>query len=302
MGEATYGRETFGTRIPATLSIDCFAAVEHPKAAMSHAQGAATRLLIIAAGTVAAFFIADYIGLKVLGFVVTPDAQGRYTVNYTAGQGYAAAISTLANIAALALLVATLLRAVYARRPIDRFVVIMGGYVVACLVAAILLLVSVAVFSWLTRDTANLLPSSVSRSGLEQFASSLAIVLSLATAIGLFALLPALPVIAHTERKQIRSLTYYVIAGALTGIVSFALYLALLFAPAWWAWLTGTLPSSAGQARPGAVQIVLAWFLMFVLPGIGAGLTYWLIAGRNAGGNGEVTVTPPGPSGEVQRG
>lgn len=269
---------------------------------MSHAQGAAFRFLIIAAGTVAAFFIADYIGLKALGLFISPDAQGRYTVNYTAGQGYAAAISTLANIAALVLLVAALLSAIYARRPMDRIVVIAGGYVAACMIAAILLLVSVAIFSRLTRDPASIFPTPATTSALEQFASSFAIVLSLSAGIGFFALIPALPVIAHTERRQIRSLTYYAIAGALTGIISFALYLALLFAPAWWAWLTGTLPSSAGQARPGAVQIVLAWFLMFVLPGIGAGFTYWLVAGRNAGGNGEVTATSPGPSGEVQRG
>jgi hypothetical protein len=269
---------------------------------MSHAQGAAARFLMIAAGAVAAIFVADYIGLKVLGLFITPDAQGRYTVNYTAGQGYAAAISTLANITALLLLVAALVRAVYARRPVDRIVVIAGGYVAACMIAAILLLISVAIFSQLTRDPASISSSPVTTSGLEQLASSFTIVLSLSAGIGVFALIPALPVIARTERKQVRSLIYYLIAGALTGIVSFALYLALLFAPAWWAWLTGTLPSSAAQSRPGAIQMVLAWFSIFVLPGLGAGFTYWLVAGRKAGGNGDVIVTPPEPSGEVQRG
>lgn len=268
---------------------------------MSHAQGAAIRFLIIAAGTIAALFIADYIGLKVLGLFIAPDAQGRYTVNYTAGQGYAAAISTLANIAALLLLVAALLAAVYARRAMDRIVVIAGGYVAACMIAAILLLVSVAIFSQLTRDSASFPISPVTRSGLEQFASSFTIVLSLGAAIGLFALIPALPIITRTERRQIRSLRYYLIAGAVTGIVSFALFLALVFAPAGWAWLTGTLPSSAHQARPGALQIVLAWFLMFVLPGLGAGFTYWLVAGRKAGSRSDVGITPE-PSGQTQAG
>lgn len=270
---------------------------------MSHAQGATTRFLIIAAGTVAAFFIADYFALKVLGLFIPPDAQGRYTISaITPGHGYAVAISTLANIAILTLLVAVLLWAIYVRRPMDRIVVIAGGYVIACAAAAFVLLVVMPLFSGLLRDSASVPSSPATRSGLEQFASSFSIVLSLGATIGLFALLPALPVIAHTERKQIRSLPYYLIAGALTGIVSFALFLALLFAPAWWGWLTGTLPSSAGQARPGAVQIVLAWFLMFVLPGLGAGFAYWLAAGRKAGGNGEVAVTPPEPSGEAQRG
>jgi hypothetical protein len=260
---------------------------------MSNSGGTAIRLLTIAAGTVAAYFIADYIGLKVLGLFVTPDAQGRYTVDYTAGQGHAVAISTFASVAAFVLLVAVVLLAVYARRPIDRVVVIAGGYAAASVIAAILLLVSVAMFSLLTRDAAGFLPSPAARSSLEEIISLLAVVPFLSAAIGLFALVPALPVIARTERKQIRSLLYYVIAGALTGVVSFALYLALLFGPALWAWLTGTLPSSAAQSRPGAVQIVLAWVSMFVLPGIGAGFTYWLFAGRNAG-----RVAATAPSGE----
>ncbi|NJO32114.1 MAG: hypothetical protein HC869_02305 [Rhodospirillales bacterium] len=251
---------------------------------MSQAQGAAIRFLIIAAGTVAAFFIADYIGLKVLGLFIPPDAQGRYTVSaITPGHGYAAAISTLANVVVLALLVAALLWAIYARRPMDRAIIIAGGYVVACLAAALLLLFSTAVFSHLTRDPGGI--PSITRSGLEQFASSFSIVLSLGSAIGLFALLPALPVIVHTERKRIRSLPYYLIAGALTGIVSLALALALFFAPTLSAWLTGTLPSSAAQGRSGAALMILGWALMFVPPGLGAGFTYWLIAGRTAGGN-----------------
>lgn len=266
---------------------------------MSHAQGAATRFLIVAAGTVAALFIADYVGLKVLGLFIPPDAHGRYTVSaITPGHGYAAGISALANVAALALLVAALLWTIYARRPMDRIVVIAGGYVVACLTSAILLLGSAAIVSQLTRDAGGFPSSPGTRSGLEELAASFSIVLSLGATIGLFALLPVLPVIAHTERKQIRALPYYLVAGAVTGIVSFALFLAVLFAPALWAWLTGTLPGSAAQTRPGAMQIVLAWFLMFILPGVGAGFTYWLIAGRNAGGRRAATV----PSGEPQAG
>jgi len=259
---------------------------------MSHPQGAAIRFLIIAAGTVAAFFIADYIGLKVLGLFITPDAQGRYTVSaITPGHGYAAAISTLANVVVLALLVAALLWAIYARRSMDRAIIIAGGYVVACLVAALLLLISTAIFSHLTSDTGSFPRSPTSQNSLEQLASSFSNVLSLGSAIGLFALLPALPVIVHTERKRIRALPYYLIAGALTGTLSLALALAFFFAPALSAWLTGTLPSSAAQGRPGAALMILGWALMFVPPGLGAGFTYWLIAGRTAGGNAEVAET-----------
>jgi hypothetical protein len=266
---------------------------------MSHAQGATARFLIVAAGTIVAFFIADFIGLKVLGLFIPLDAQGRYTVSaITPGHGYAVAISTLANVVVLALLVAALLWAIYARRPMDRAVVIAGAYVVACLAAALLLLVSTAIFSQLTRDPGSLSSSPATRSGLEQLASSFSIILSLGSAIGLFALLPTLPVIMHTERKRIRSLTYYLIAGALTGIVSLALALALLFAPALSAWLSGTLPSGATQGRPGAALMILGWALMFVPPGIGAGFTYWLVAGRTAGGD----VTAANPPAESQAG
>lgn len=271
---------------------------------MPNSKGVAVRVLIVVAGSIAALFIADYISLRVLGLFVAPDAQGRYTVDYVKGHGYAVAISTFANAAVLLLFVTLIFRIVYARRPVDRIVVLAGGYATACVAAAAVLIASVAIFVYPALSPGSPTSGAITKGALEQFASLVRVILMLGAAIGFFALIPSLPVILRTERKQIRRMSFYAVAGALTGIVSFALYLTLMSSSLWWPWLTGaprTASPSISASWPEAIRIVLGWFLMFVLPGLGGGLTYWLIAGRRAGAGREPAASST-PTAEPQAG
>ena len=73
-------------------------------------------------------------------------------------------------------------------------------------------------------------------------------------AIGMFTVIPAVIVIALTERFRVRSLLFYICSAAVTGGLSQILF-----------------------------ERSLSRVWQFVLAGAAAGLSYWYVAGRHAG-------------------
>jgi hypothetical protein len=93
--------------------------------------------------------------------------------------------------------------------------------------------------------------------------------------IAVLALLPAMPVIVCSERRGIRSFWFYTYAGALTGPVSYFLYLAIIALPE---------PNKAIQVLADSFAFP-GWgmWLITSFSGFFGGLVYWLMAGRSAG-------------------
>lgn len=89
--------------------------------------------------------------------------------------------------------------------------------------------------------------------------------------IAVFALLPALAVVAHAEWKGIRACAYYSVLGVLVGIVGYAIAMVAL---------RGFEAAHFPSSTPGELSTLVS---LIGLPGFVAGLVYWAIAGRKAG-------------------
>lgn len=88
-------------------------------------------------------------------------------------------------------------------------------------------------------------------------------------------LAPSLLAIVYSEHRRMRSFWFYAYGGAMIGLLSCALYLAVL-----------TLADPA-QAPPalGYFFAFPGWgmWLLSAFSGFSGGIVYWLLAGRNAG-------------------
>ena len=93
--------------------------------------------------------------------------------------------------------------------------------------------------------------------------------------VAILALLPAIVGISYAERTSARSMLFYTSGGVCVGIASYGLYAIFLILSA------GTMKSFFGSAN--TAQLAISLLLLFGGPGFVGGLTYWLIAGRNAG-------------------
>jgi hypothetical protein len=137
---------------------------------------------------------------------------------------------------------------------IGRLIVIFFGFLAACLVAGMIVVVAVLFPEF----------SDLDRGAIDQNAINIVIGFGFIFISG-FALLPAMLVVLITEAFYIRSLLAYALGG---GVVGLACYLGLVpFDPA-------TLHFDG---------IIRRHLEIMTGAGIVAGLIYWMIAGRNAG-------------------
>src|SRR5882724_10987585 len=138
---------------------------------------------------------------------------------------------------------------------IGRLVVIFFAFLAACLVAGMIVVGAVLFPEYTDLGTGPIDPSALN------------VVLGFGFIfISGFALLPALIVVAITEAFYIRSVLAYALGGALVGL---ACYL-------------GLIPFDPDTMRFDG--IVRRHLEVMTGAGIVAGLIYWMIAGRNAGG------------------
>ena len=137
----------------------------------------------------------------------------------------------------------------------NRALVVIAGYVVASLTASITIQAGSLSF-WLAEGK---LLSAFLQSGSYAFTAAVGIV------VAHLAMLPALAFMVYGEFARVRSVAFYVGAGALAGLGIF-LFLAVI----------GAMKLLSGSMLVNLVVI-------FLLPGLSAGLAYWAIAGRTAG-------------------
>jgi hypothetical protein len=206
------------------------------------------RIIAFVAGTIAAALIGGRAFSLVMQLVGNRDARGNY---WTDSVGLTAAAPAACLIVVM-LLVFLLKRTLYGRRPI-RMLVVFGGYLGACLGAALTL----AAILWTV--------AAVSRGTMPPLTIVVPSTLYAGILIGAFTLLPALAFIAVAEWTRIRAPVFYAIAGVAAAILAYILYLAFLSLP-------GT-----------TIGTVLGGLVFFGLPGLVGGLVYWGIAGRNTG-------------------
>jgi hypothetical protein len=138
--------------------------------------------------------------------------------------------------------------------------VVIVGYLVASFAAA----------------TAFLIPNSIAAFQRHGVGELLVITVFFWGMITLFAFIPAIGFILYAEDRRIRSIWYYTISGAATGLVSFT--------------ITG-LPF-IGRAF-GNSDGSLMTFAFFASAGAVGGLTYWAIGGRRANAWQNASATPP---------
>ena len=142
---------------------------------------------------------------------------------------------------------------------LGRMFVVLFAFLMACLVAAVVLQVCILMPFWGTQPDFG--------GGIFQLLVGFSFFF-----IALLALLPAIAVIAVAEAFRLRSVVFYAAAG---GLLAFALGHGLGFT---------SMPPDLALA-----PLVEA----FAASGIVAGLAYWLIAGRDAGRWCERVATPP---------
>lgn len=131
---------------------------------------------------------------------------------------------------------------------------IIGAYVVACLVGAILLGFCIVLIGLPLQLIFILTPL-------------------LALWIALLAALPASAAIFYAERHCYVHPGFYAAAGFVTVTVA-----------AVEIYLTGGLPGPGSRRVPGGFRETMQLVVLFgSFPGLAAGLVYWSIAGRNAG-------------------
>ena len=159
----------------------------------------------------------------------------------------------------------------------DRLGNIWCGYTVSALTAGGAIGVSIAVLSVLGpgRAAASLLTQIGTGFALAALAAVFAIPFTF-----LLALLPAAAVILYAEPRGVRSPVAYALLGVLVAVVSASVTLAFFLDM-----ITFSPPRPPRTTPPAeTIRQFAAVVLLFILPGLCGGLTYWAKAGRYAGG------------------
>lgn len=152
--------------------------------------------------------------------------------------------------------------------PVVRILLIAASYLAACFGAGCALLVGA--FCIIRAQSSEML----------RIADSLDLTLLMAVIgvsefIAVFALLPAMPVIAYSERRGVRSFWFYTYAGALIGPLGYLLYVGVI---------TLSDPNEALRALARSFMLPGSGiWLLTTFSGFFGGVTYWLLAGRSAG-------------------
>ena len=158
----------------------------------------------------------------------------------------------------------------------DRLKNIMWAYAAAVLAASAAIALSTTVLSVLGpgRAAASLLTQIGTGFALAAMAAVFAIPVTF-----LSALLPAAAVILYAEPRGVRSPVAYALLGALVAVVSVVGAVVVVD-------LITYRPSNPARATPPAevIRQLALRCLLFVIPGLCGGLTYWAKAGRHAGG------------------
>ncbi len=179
----------------------------------------------------------------------------------------------LAPILVFVLIVAVVVKAVYFRRPLDRILVIVVGFLAGGLAIVLLAVIPAATLWIVGAAMAEPGRDSVSFAGWLIYIAW--IVLYFGGFIALFGLVPAILIIVFAELKAIRRLMFYCLAGV---------SVVLLGRFGYWLWL---------GPPPGFWDLGLTnWPLLFG-SGLLSGFVYWLVAGRKAGNS------PPTPEVEL---
>ena len=214
---------------------------------------AACRVMAVLAGVAAALLCVRLATTLVLGQPDPGSLSKGYWIDELKEERIYAACVRLAALAAFLAITPVVVKLVYWRRQVDRVLIILAGYAVAC-IAASLPLAFVFLIRWaksvLTWSLASVIAYLDALYGLVLIGSFL---------VAGFALLPALAAVAYAEWNGIRSALFYAAAGALVPQL-----------------VGGVLLLHAGTAP--------AWIVLFGPSGLLGGLTYWAVAGRTAGG------------------
>jgi hypothetical protein len=150
---------------------------------------------------------------------------------------------------------------------IGRIIVVLFGFLTACVAAATTLAVGFMVLAASDLDLAaepgTFLGEVIAPTGVQHSAMLWVIGVG-AFLVAFYALLPAMLVVAIAEGLRLRSVLLYTIAGGIAGMYC---YLTLGFSPR---------SAGTGHVVGREAEIVIA-------AGIAAGFVYWALAGRNAG-------------------
>lgn len=152
-------------------------------------------------------------------------------------------------LATFALLASLFTKIIYAGRSIDRIWIILVGYAGACFSAGLIL----TILLWIVMVMWNGQPRVLMAIPFVIVPGTLIAVLHIAV----FASLPSCLLIAYAEFANIRSTLFYALAGLVGGQLGCVLY------------------------YRGAIHF--PELALVAIAGLGGGLTYWRIAGRNAG-------------------
>jgi hypothetical protein len=242
---------------------------------MSERSKATGRVLIVITSALAAIFAAQVVQWLTLAVFIGPDPRGGYTIDYLRGGGFYLAIANFAALAAFAVLTGLIVKVVYRRRPVDRALVIVGGYAGASAAAGLTMSLVYLVGFGVDPLAGAQGPGGLVARAVEQLGMLYMFTLVASAFVVVFALLPALAVILYAERKRLRSAMFYAPSGAAIGIAAAGLYMLLM-----------TLAATQAATWPTASELVhgiLLWLALFGLPGLVGGLAYWGIAGRRAG-------------------
>jgi hypothetical protein len=157
----------------------------------------------------------------------------------------------------------------------DRLKDIMWGYAAAVLAASAAIALSIAAMTLMSSSgSAKPLMMQLGNGlALAAFISIYALPFTF-----LLALLPATAVVVYAEPRGVRSPIAYALLGVLVAVASF------VWATVLFDWITYQ-PSRPARITPIAEMIrpLAIGALLFVIPGLCGGLTYWAKAGRNAG-------------------
>jgi hypothetical protein len=141
---------------------------------------------------------------------------------------------------------------------VHRLALLVTAYLSASVVAAPIVLVGFLLASESQVDVSQILPA------IFYAPSALAIATA---AVALLALVPTLVAVFLLRRTGTRSAYWYVVTGALVGLITLGTYCALL------RWMDG-----ANLSDPRVARVLMAVVASVVLAGGCAGLTFWAIA------------------------
>jgi hypothetical protein len=226
---------------------------------------ATLRVGLVLAGAAVAALADQLVTALVLGQFGRGSLREGYTIRM--GDTDKMAIASLAGLAAFAVTMTLAVKTVYWRRPLDRGLVIIGGYAGASLAAGLALLLTLAFGQQLAGSST--MASRPSVAGLEMI--PMAVVMA-GVYIGLLAILPALPVLIYAEHNGVRSSLFYALSGSAAAVAVLSIYLAAFL-------LSGAPPQEVFHSA----RLVAGWIALAGVTGLAGGLAYWLIAGRTAG-------------------